>query len=466
MKIKNKKKFFSLLAVLLFFFLQAKTIYAFGAYPKVPGLPTITENSSLPQFVSYIFGLLIYLAGAISLISFTIGAVSLIFSVDSAERASNAKDRMKGAVLGLVLTLTSGLLLGQINKTQLTTVTLGTLKQGTGLFYTGGNGGPVPAPSAESNLASRPANLNGYNTLFYTCPSGVTTKLIVKKFPEKDFGGYDKSAVQIIDCNQSAPVGEYLSYQTTPVTDGVYFYLEKGCQGYVSDPITSDQALPAPFSGKALSVGFVGDYGAVLHNEINPNKGGLCSGIIVKNCTNITIPISSASIFKINYTPLTSGTGINFYSEPFNKGGCETIAWSASNFQCKPTTVGAKYPVFTITPEQMVFGYDGSGMEQTYINTYSNFKERQGSIEFGSGYRVVLYSSNSDDEVSTCPCLDNPNKQCLNPSKLPCEGGQTSNSAGSYYCQVFSKDVPNLNIEDFLAHGMGKLSNVIIVATQ
>ena len=73
------------------------------------------DNPKLPEYVAFLFGWVISIAGVLALISFTIGAVQLIISGDSPEVSSSAKDRMKGAVLGLVLTLSSFLILKTIN---------------------------------------------------------------------------------------------------------------------------------------------------------------------------------------------------------------------------------------------------------------------------------------------------------------------------------------------------------------
>ncbi len=73
------------------------------------------DNPDLPKYITFIFSWAISIAGVLSLISFIVGAVGLIISGDSTEASSNAKDRMKGAVMGLLLTLCSLLILTTIN---------------------------------------------------------------------------------------------------------------------------------------------------------------------------------------------------------------------------------------------------------------------------------------------------------------------------------------------------------------
>ncbi len=82
------------------------------------------SNPTLPQYVAFLFSWLIGIGGTLALISFTIGAVGLINP--SIEAHSEAKDRMKGAVLGLVLTAAAFIIINTIN-TNLTKLPLPTL---------------------------------------------------------------------------------------------------------------------------------------------------------------------------------------------------------------------------------------------------------------------------------------------------------------------------------------------------
>lgn len=111
---KNRYLLFPVFIVLLFF-RQASFVFALESkYPDILG-HSIENNSSLSEYVLYFFVLGISLAGILALISFVIGAVSLIISGDNAERASSAKDRMKGSLSGLALILVSFIIIQTIN---------------------------------------------------------------------------------------------------------------------------------------------------------------------------------------------------------------------------------------------------------------------------------------------------------------------------------------------------------------
>lgn len=78
-------------------------------------LKGLDNNSTLTQYVGFIFGWAITVGASLAVISFAVGAVSLIISGDSEESRSNAKDRMKSAILGLLLIMGSYVIINTIN---------------------------------------------------------------------------------------------------------------------------------------------------------------------------------------------------------------------------------------------------------------------------------------------------------------------------------------------------------------
>jgi len=111
---KNKLLLLSAFLIALFFS-SANLAHAL----EVP-LPTLGDDPTLPQYVVFLFSWAISIAGVLALISFVVGAVGLIASGDNPELAGNSKDRMKGAVLGLVLVIASFLILKTINPALIT----------------------------------------------------------------------------------------------------------------------------------------------------------------------------------------------------------------------------------------------------------------------------------------------------------------------------------------------------------
>src|SRR5450759_447 len=105
-KIINKyfllSKFF-----IIFLFLRDDSVFAAET--------SLCPGGTVGSCVEYLFKWGVGLAGGLALVSFAWGAVMLIASGDSTEIASSAKDRMKGAILGLILTLASWLIIDTIN---------------------------------------------------------------------------------------------------------------------------------------------------------------------------------------------------------------------------------------------------------------------------------------------------------------------------------------------------------------
>jgi len=119
----TNKKYKYLLPAVIFAFLSSAASYASALEVKLPGLG---DNPTLPQYVVFFFNWGISIAGVLALISFTIGAVGLINP--NVEAHSEAKDRMKGALIGLVLTMASFIIIHTINPA-LETPTLTALPQ-------------------------------------------------------------------------------------------------------------------------------------------------------------------------------------------------------------------------------------------------------------------------------------------------------------------------------------------------
>jgi len=418
--IKKHKYFLIFFAIIILFFLNASFSYALETknFPNIPFAQPITDNSDLPQFVSYFFTLGIYLAGVLAVISLALGGIQLIFSSVSPEARNNAIDRIKGAILGLVLTLASFIILQTINPT-LITPSLTPLGETAGIFYTNG-ADEKPAPNSESNTSSIPA---GYNTIAYKCAEGAySPPLLIVKFPEINFGGYGEAFVKRLNCGETDPV-DTSSFKIIFETPGVYYFIKEGCAGYMSQVNTSDtEQIGEPFKSEIRSIKIINDgnnlnYGVILHRDVNFR--GDCirasQSQAADNCFNVTAPISSVNIFVQNVVePKTSGNGVVFYSKPF---GYKT---------------GANSGYLKVTPNDIDVAWQKNAIDIDFRNSYNyvdvpqeeknlctNFKNCPGSVKVQGNYLVVLWA-----------------KQI-----------QSQNN----YCQVFYKDIPNLKEEEVTA---------------
>ena len=299
MKNLYKKITFFLFVSLLFFGCFCHFAYALEikTYPNVPGLPSLTDKSDLTDYVAYFFGLIVYTAGAIATISFAIGAIQMIASAANPSMATEGKERMKGAVLGLILTLSAFVILKTINPS-LVNQTLTPLPGVDGIFYQSGSNLKT-APQSESDTSNIPS---GYNTIFYKCSNkDIAPALLVWLFVNKGQDPAGGVNVKRIECGGSVGVSGG-SFQMAFETAGVYFCTGSCntsgtvCSGYMSGANTYSQDEIEPnFRGNIKSIRIVQNkkdednpvyYGALVHQEPYLKNGGVCQAVTLNTETS------------------------------------------------------------------------------------------------------------------------------------------------------------------------------------
>jgi hypothetical protein len=467
----GRKKYLLFLAFLfIFLFLNSGFANALEIknYPKIPGVTTPSENCAgnncLPIYISYWVGILIYIAGILALVSFTIGAIGFLASFDNAEKKSNAKDRMKGATLGLVLTMTSFLILKTINPV-LVTPTLSLLPGVEGIFCSNGSEN-IPCPMESSDTTLIP---EGYRNIKYACSNGPA--LLIWEFPEPGLegGNEDLSKVKVKKMNcgdEPEDISNYGSFKMAFDAPGIYYCLGgcgggDMCSGYMSYAVTSSEGnIANPFNGKIEGVRIINDstkdiyYGAVFHKEAGLENAGECTKPVINTgkegtCKNIkdygAIKISAGTVFRWNNDNATvsSGSGVTLYSEPF---GSAAGAQKRGEGFCaiNNNTIGN---TFSKNAGELSFnngsdygcGYAKNTNDATknlYKNTYRTFSDKPGSIDIKGRYLVILFG----DDAGNNDYGDNFNSD-------------DSGSNTSSYCQIFSQSVPNLKVQPFVATG-------------
>jgi len=425
----NKKIIFGV--ILLFFLFTAGFASALEItnYPPVPGLPPITPKSSLVDYINYWFGLGTMIAGFVALISFAIGGIQYITSAGNPGAAGDARDRIKNSILGMILLASSFILISTINPT-LTTLSLNSLPGLPGVYYASNSGSDLEPALSQSNTSNVP---EGYNEFFYKCGDGDSgtgkgPAIIIWKFPKPDFKGNDDKYGGVVvvkkSCGEKEPITGG-SFRWAFETAGVYYFLGANCQGYMSEPLTGDQAkIAEPFKSNIKSIRILNDnnsnFGFILHNG-DINDSSLCGspfiatpGTAANNCTAINMAVSSMTIFKWNGDTRSSGNGISFFSRawgkdsnnPGDQSGFYKLDWEKIQKEMKN---GAWFS----SPENMQFSYEGINVPETYKNNCKNFKECSGGIKIEGNYLVSLYTGYTD--------------------------------APTYYCQVFRQGEKSLN---------------------
>lgn len=427
--VKNK---FLIFLIFFFVFIGLGASYAFALevyYPNIPGLPNM--NGTFPQFsdyVAYLFGFMIYLAAAISLVMFTIGAVKLIGAgaTGNPSKTEDAKDQMKGAVLGLILSASSFLILGTID-TNFETISMNPLLDITGVSYTNGTE-QRPAPRSESNVFNRPKELmdGNFNTLIYNCKDDPNSApvLLIWLFPKPGLekGNSDYAGIKVVrkKCGESQSIIGVGSFKMTFETSGVYYCLggcssQNTCSGYMSEAHSVNQnKIPDPFNKKTNSIRIVNNtkdgiyFGAILHKKEGVDSVGRCSVPLINTtdnirCFSVDIAPNSINIFKWNNQPIPtlSGSGVDFYSEPH---GYSQGAQERGEGFCKINNEDIGH-IFKEEAEKLLFDKNKSKYDCDYTSNkidlyrfaHTDFKDKPGSIKINGSYLTALYDSKKEN---------------------------------------------------------------------
>ncbi len=442
----NKRKFLNLLFfVSLFLFQSGGFLHAFEAsYPKMPGLPLPSADcigpSCLPILAAYWFGILVYGAGLISVVSLAIAGITFIASAGNSQTKKDASDRIKGSLLGLGLVLISFLIIRTINESLITPAII-ELPAVDGVYYTNGTE-DKPCPVENSNI---PLSVEkNFRTIKYACSTGPA--LLIWEFPEAntESGNPDLSKIRVArkNCGETEDIGDYGSFRISFETPGVYFCSDNCngnmCSNYMSSPVSANQENISDILGgnEIKAVRIVNEpstsyyYGVIFHKERGVNNAGDCSYPIINEednsvCKNISLNPKSVNVFllnKFNSKARPSGTGIGFYSEPY---GDSAGAESGGEGSCEVTNtkIGKILSIYGISLAFDNIDYQcgyAAKTAQQYKNIYKSFKSNPGSIKINGSYLVSLYADTGDN------------------------GG---------YCQVFSRSVPNLKVQSFVATG-------------
>ncbi len=115
--LKNKKIifFFLILGVALISLHSSLAKELEQDYPELPGTKNLSETSTLTELIAYVYNLAIMIAGLAVFVMLVIGGVKWLTSAGDPGRTKDAKDQLTSAVLGLILLLSSFLILETIN---------------------------------------------------------------------------------------------------------------------------------------------------------------------------------------------------------------------------------------------------------------------------------------------------------------------------------------------------------------
>lgn len=417
-------------------------------YPQFPGAPIITKDSTIADLVQYFFAVGIFFAGSIALISLAIAGVQLIIGQANPEGVSNAKDRIKGSSLGIVLLMVAYLILKSINPVLVDNLEVKELSSLPGIFYVKGNK-EATCPSSETDASKISSEFSG-GQIYYRCNTPNDYKLLIWIYNEKNFDSSGGADTIEINCDSGFPIPPNGSFRIAYKTPGIYIYNTSDCNGYRSNVMLTSGEIPKEFKkeegGEFRCVEFLDDpvnkryFGAIIHERVSTNGGGNCQRPIVLTQSSgtslvstkrpITIEkASSITIFNTNPEPKTSGDGVDFYSGPYgwDTSGSRSGVWSLTNSMFE----GLGYYLRS-SPEKLKFTYP-PGVSDTEKINFPTFKEKQGSIRIKGNYIVALYDKGLDD----------------------------SGNSQDGYCQVFRSNVVDLKGTEYISAQSGHTIEII-----
>lgn len=502
--IKKNRTYLFFAFFVIFIFLSTGLAYALEVkYPDLTAinLPDINQpGAGLAQYAIYFFGLGVYLVGVISVISFAVGAVTYIMSGESAGTEGEAKDRMKGAVIGLVLTIASALIISLINP-RISTPTLTPLPPSTsfGVYYSNGTK-TLNTPQSDPDLTQLPS---GFGHLKYTCNSDDGPKIIVWVWQTKNFEDTsEKSSSAILSCNSSGlNLSGALSLKWDYETPGIYFCSE-GCKGDgtcaagpMSTVITNDQDfIDSDFAGHIKGIMFYkankddAKYGVILHGSglgSGLYSAGVCSSPIFNSADDAgnscqaqdmvgldlsAIDAKAANVFLFN-TDTSSGNGVSFYSQPngWNNNNVQGKSMSGV-FEVKNDIILPNHALI-LSPSQMCFNYSNSAVPPN--GRCKTGKDHNSSCDSANDCSGVSGSDDACESFANCMGSINikSNGGYLVGIYSSGENGSGSSSGGAPYCQTFPYTISDLGLMSFMQPGDSanfgsKINQVIIIATQ
>lgn len=111
-----KKTIFITIIIILFFgfWQNCSAVNLLEKYPEISGIK-IGEGTTLPEIIKYIYMFSLGIVGIVAFVSIIIGAVQYITSAGNDSKMGEAKDRITSALLGILILLSSVLILRTIN---------------------------------------------------------------------------------------------------------------------------------------------------------------------------------------------------------------------------------------------------------------------------------------------------------------------------------------------------------------
>ncbi len=396
----KKKILFSFLV--LFFTLGV----AGSALAQANNILNEDPSEKLFEGIQNAFTWAIGLATLLAAVAFLWGAIQFMFL----DKLGDGKDTMKNAILGLVLCLSSVVIIRAINPDIITPLNIDSLPPVGGVYLEKNNGDRNPAENrftVTENMAAI------YKKIVYDCQEKdpATTPRLLLTYTQGDASEQDIRTSRV-SCNKDASLpAEGTTVFWAFEYPGVYFYTDANCnESYMERLNTTVENFPTEFSSNVKGVIFYTGNGKNKELGIWPTPtpnlidlSGVKAGPFCGHYTSSSdgerecIPmgqcsdaIKSALIFNLPDKPEETGNSVVFYSKPagWTRVGAGQIVIPASR-------IGKR---LLLDPAGLEFRYASPNPDDEHQKNCKTFKDCPASIEIIGGYLVDLTFGGEKDE--------------------------------------------------------------------
>lgn len=346
-----KRKYFAFIVVLFLFLFQSRSALALEVtYPNIFGYQ-ITQGSSIGGYVAYFFVFLVVTGGILGVISIAIAGFRILIGGGSPTAIQDARERIVNAVLGLILLMSSFLILNTINSQLVVLETSATFLPLYGIYKVDHTQDPPrlsPLSKAITNTLDASQIDPRFTKLAYKCETPGRTLLVwVYNLPnwvvDRNANGGSTVKTYRIPCGSTEEVdisatNGVLSFYWEFEDAGIYYFMAPDCGGIASWPIQKVSSQVPPFDALGLndrvrSMRIVSGidqglrYGVVLNAAVdgegecskpilNLEPGALCYNMPINQFgTEQFYPLYSK---VINQNPLYAlSDNVNLYSQHY-----------------------------------------------------------------------------------------------------------------------------------------------------
>ncbi len=272
-KHKNIILFFT---ILLLFLLPTQFIFALELnYPSLPNFGALGDSPLLADYIQYFFILAISIAAGIGIISIVISGLQILLSAGSPSAVGAARERIRSAILGIILLMFAVVILRTINQelVNLRTTFL-QVQSGVGVYYRGYVGIDAqhpdgfeyqPAPQKEADTSLIPTK---FTQLFYSCSSYGGPDVLVWRYNMPNFNfdrnsnGAPYATTVSLPCSGNIPINNTNTIDIKPPVasleweynkPGIYFYILPNCGGISSAVNQTDGNVLTSFDSQPIA---------------------------------------------------------------------------------------------------------------------------------------------------------------------------------------------------------------------